>query len=112
MPNGANGISRLSRSELSNVFRHQERCTVSPVTVTEQLVGFFVIDNPLRLGIKAEASAEPVRCIRQMNESGGNVAFFNRGREILFFTATNAVDKVGKVVASSMCARSGLLVMT
>ena len=40
------------------------------------------------------------------------MAFLNRRRKILFFTAADAVDEVGEVVAPSMSARSGLLVMT
>jgi len=78
--------------------RQDERRTVTAVPTCQHSIRFVVSDDLLCLRIEAKLPTEPVRRVRQMDQSARKMRFLNRGAEAGRVPGSDAVDEVREMV--------------
>src|SRR5689334_10492511 len=81
---------------LSDLFRHDERFAIF---TAEQARRFRISRYAVASRIEVQRSSDPVGNIRQVDQSGGDGAFFDGGVEIPLLARAQRRDEVRPVVA-------------
>jgi hypothetical protein len=83
-----------------------------PISTPQQFIRFVVADDLFSFRIKVERPPLPVRGVRQVDQSAGDVAFLNGRIQLFLLPAAHAVDKVLPVISFPGAAGTALLLLS